>query len=241
MYVSIIIPVFNEGRNITILYKQIKCVFSSFKDEYELIFINDGSYDNTNEVLRDIVHNDDAVKVLSFDKNYGQTAALDAGFMHSEGKFVLTIDADMQYDPYDLLRILDELGRGGADMVLGKRIVRAVSLRRKLFSNIAKFTRNYFIGEHYHDCSLAGYSKACITRLKLYDRLQCFIPALLKMEGFSYKEIDVIEYPRKYGESKYLNTIKLLFDGLFSLYVVRWLKFNKLKYKIVEIIGKRSI
>ena len=180
------------------------------------------------------MNNDNAVRIISFDKNYGQTAALYAGFKNSNGEIILTIDGDLQYDPKDLLRIIKELENNDVDMVLGRRITRASGLIRSFSAKIADFVRNVILDENYQDCALAGYRRRCFSNFKLYEGLQCFIPALLRLEGHNYKEIGVNEFPRMHGKSKYNNIIKRLFQGLFALFVVKWMKTNKLDYKIVE-------
>ena len=108
-YISIIIPVCNEEDNIALIFKEIKNVFLNYAKSCELIFVNDGSSDNSLNILKDMVNNDSSARIISFDKNYGKTSALDAGFKHAKGEIVLTIDADLQYDPNDLLKIIAEL------------------------------------------------------------------------------------------------------------------------------------
>lgn len=233
---SIVIPVFNEKENIGFLYDKLKNNFSDYKEKIELIFINDGSGDASLDVLKKIALHDKSVKVLSFNKNNGQTAALDAGFKNSRGEIVLTIDSDLQYDPADLVRIVKELEDDVVDIVLGKRINKTGGLIKKFSSRVAYFVRNSILKDDYQDCSLAGYKRRCLDSLILFDGLQCFIPALLTAQGYKYKEIPVNELPRKYGKSKY-NIRNRLFKGLCALYVVKWIKRNKFKYKIIEKIN----
>lgn len=232
MDISIIIPVYNEENNIILICNAIKSYFSNLYKQYELIFVNDGSNDGSLNILKDIQHKDISVRVISFDKNYGQTSALDAGFKAAEGKIILTIDADLQYDPRDLLRIIKELDNNDVDAVLGRRINRTSGFFKNTSSKAAIFVRNVLLREFYQDSSLAGYKKTAIKNLTLYAGTQVFIPTLLKMQGCRIKEINVKEYPRKHGKSKY-NIRNRIFSGLFALFVVRWMKANKLKYKIV--------
>jgi dolichol-phosphate mannosyltransferase len=233
MDISVIIPIYNEEDSITLVYNGIKGVFLNLHKQHELIFVNDGSTDNSLSILKNILQADKSVKIISFDKNYGQTSALDAGFKHAKGEIIVTIDADLQYAPQDLLRIIDELERSDIDAVFGKRINRASGFVKTICSKVAVFVRNAVLRETYQDCSLAGYKKICLRDLVLYGETQVFIPALLIMEGRKIKEINVREYPRKYGKSKYGIRNRFL-KGLHALLVVKWMKSNKLKYKIAE-------
>jgi len=236
MTISIIIPIFNEEGSIRLLYDKLKSAFSPYDGQYEFIFIDDGSVDNSLNALKEIALKDVSVKIASFDKNYGQAAAFDAGVKNSRGDLILTIDGDLQYDPADLVKITEELRDEDVDMVLGKRINRTSGTLKKISSAIAVFFRNKVLKEGYQDCSLAGYKKKCFDNFKLYEGLQVFIPALLAMEGHRYKEIAVNEFPRKYGQSKY-NLRNRIFKALWALCVANWMKRNKLNYKIIETVN----
>ena len=231
MDISIIIPVYNEQEGVYLIHKTLKEVFLNSPKQYELIFINDGSSDGSLDELKNLQQIDPSVKIISFDRNYGKTSALDAGFKHAHGKIVLTIDADLQYDPQDLLRIIDGLINGDADVILGKRVNRTSGVIKNICSTIAVFVRNYVLNESYQDSSLAGYKKECLEDLMLYKDTQVFIPTFLRIQGRRIKEINVKEYRRKYGKSKY-NLRNRLFKRLYALFVIKWLKDNQLKYKI---------
>ncbi len=214
-------------------------VFSNYRDRYELIFVNDGSSDNSLNVLKDIMRNDGHVRVISFDKNYGKTSALDAGFKNAKGEIILTIDCDLQYAPKDLIAIIKELENADNDAIFGRRTNRASGYIRNVCSRIAVFVRNIVLGENYQGCYLAGYKKGCLKNLILYRGFQDFIPSLLRLEGYHIKEIDVKEFPREYGRSKYGLRNRFL-KGLFALLVVKWMKGNKLRYKIVGLGREES-
>lgn len=235
MDISIIIPVCNEQDGVGLIYSTIKSVFSNLHKQYEIIFIDDGSRDNSVAVLKSILQKDSGVRIICFDRNYGKTSALDAGFKLANGEIILTIDADSQYDPQDLLRILEELRSHDVDAVLGKRLNRTSGLMKKICSQVAVFIRNFVLHESYQDASLGGYKRQCLQGLILYKNTQIFMPAFLRMRGFRIKEINVTEYPRKYGQSKY-NLKNRLFKRLYALLVIKWLKDNQLKYKISNII-----
>jgi len=236
MDISVIIPVYNEEASILLTYNSIKDAFSLLDKKHELIFINDGSLDNSLVLLKNLQLKDNAVRIISFDRNYGQTSALGAGFKHAQGEIILTIDADSQYNSLDLLRIIEELKNDGVDVVLGKRVSRTSGLIKNICSQVAVFMRNTVLNESYQDSSLAGYRKKCIKDLILYKDSQVFIPTLLKIQGCGkIKEINVKERPRKYGQSKY-NIKNRLFKGFCGLFVIKWLKDNQLEYKISEIL-----
>jgi len=235
MDISIIIPVYNEEENILLIYGDIKRVFSNLKKQFEIIFINDGSSDQGLAVLKNIQQTDRCIKIVCFDRNYGQTAALDAGFKEAKGEIILTIDADSQYDPLDLVRVLEELEHDEVDAVFGKRSNRSSGLIKSISSIIAVFIRNVVLNEFYQDASLGGYKKKSLQGLMLYKDTQVFIPAILRTQGLRIKEINVKEYPRKFGRSKY-NLNNRLFTRLYTLFVIKWLKDNQLKYNISTVI-----
>lgn len=236
-YISIVIPACNEEDNIGLIFKEIKNAFLNYAKSYEVIFVNDGSSDNTPNILKDIVNRDSSARIISFDKNYGKTSALDAGFKHAKGEIVLTIDADLQYDPKDLLKIIAELENKDIDAVLGRRINEASGFIKGIFSKVAVFVRNSILKEYYRECYLAGYRRRALENLILYRGFQDFIPSLLKMQGYNIKEIKVKKHPRKYGRSKY-GTMNRLFKGLCALLVIKWMKGNKLRYRIIEDDGR---
>ncbi len=234
MHISIIIPLYNEEENIGLLYRDIKNVFLDYPGRYELIFVDDGSSDNSLNLLNDMMHTNSSVKVISFERNYGKTSALDAGFKNAKGEIVLTIDCDLQYDPEDLMPILEKLKNSNVDAVFGRRINRTAGFLRNVSSGIAIFVRNMILGENYQGCYLAGYKKRCLENLVLYRGFQDFLPPLLKLEGYNIEEIDIRELPRRHGRSKY-GIRNRFFKGLFALLVVKWMKMNKLRYKAVEL------
>ena len=141
MHVSVVIPVYNEENNIPLLYKEIKSAFTNLPGTYELIFVNDGSVDSSQRAICSVKDNDSAVRVILFDKHYGKTAALDAGFKSSRGDIILTIDCDLQYDPKDLLRVVDRMQDGAVDAVFGRRVRRTTGI-------IKQSTRPHWVSRH---------------------------------------------------------------------------------------------
>jgi glycosyltransferase involved in cell wall biosynthesis len=233
MDVSLIIPVYNEEKNIRLLHGKVCAVMESLKRDFEIIYINDGSVDGSLMVLEDIRREDPKVKLINFDVNYGQTSALDAGFRYAQGKHILTMDADMQSDANDLVKIYAELQTH--DVVIGNRINRLEcdGLVKFLSSRIANGVRNLVLRENFKDvgCFLRGYKRECIEGLVLYRGLQVFILSLLNMKGYKIKELDVTMSPRKFGKSNYGLNNRLLKE-LIALFFVRWCKDNALHYCI---------
>ncbi|MFN3263679.1 MAG: glycosyltransferase family 2 protein, partial [Aquificaceae bacterium] len=204
-YLSVVIPAYNEEENIPILYEKLRKVLENLGREYEVIFVDDGSADHTWERLKEIAERDPKVKLIRFRKNYGQTAAMYAGFQHASGEVVITMDADLQNDPEDipvLLRKLEE----GYDIVSGWRKDRKDPfLSRRLPSIIANWVISKVTGVELHDygCTLKAYRAGIIKRLELYGDMHRFLPALTKRLGAKITEIPVRHHPRIYGRSKY--------------------------------------
>ncbi|MDD4894549.1 MAG: glycosyltransferase [Candidatus Omnitrophica bacterium] len=236
MDISVIVPVLNEDSNIKALYKQLNDTFAGCKSSYEVLFVDDGSTDNSLRALADIALHDSNIKVISFDRTYGQASAVDAGFKNSSGDILLTIDADLQYDPADLMRIVNEIKSGNFDIVLGHRVNRAAGFIKALSSKIAISVRNFVLKESYLSCSMAGYKRGCLKNLMLYDNLQPLIPALLTAQGYRYKEILIQESPRRHGKSKY-NLRNRFLKSIWALLAVKWMKDNKLRYKILKTLN----
>ncbi|MEJ5338796.1 MAG: glycosyltransferase family 2 protein [Aquificaceae bacterium] len=231
-YLSVVIPAYNEEENIPILYEKLRKVLENLGREYEVIFVDDGSADHTWERLKEIAERDPKVKLIRFRKNYGQTAAMYAGFQHASGEVVITMDADLQNDPEDipvLLRKLEE----GYDIVSGWRKDRKDPfLSRRLPSIIANWVISKVTGVELHDygCTLKAYRAGIIKRLELYGDMHRFLPALTKRLGAKITEIPVRHHPRIYGRSKYGigRTIRVLLD----IFLVKFLNeyINKPMY-----------
>jgi len=221
---SIVIPTYNEEKNISILYKSLKSVLSKY--QYEIIFVDDGSTDRTFDVLSNINNKDKKVKVIKFRRNFGQTAAIDAGFKNSKGDIIITMDADLQNDSKDIPKLLFKM-KEGYDVVSGWRYKRKDNFMKKFFSKISNSLRTLLTGEKLHDsgCSLKAYKKKCVKDLDLYGETHRFIPALLTWKGYKIGEIKVNHRPRKYGKTKY--GLKRLIRGFLDLLVVLfWQKYS---------------
>ena len=191
--ISIIVPVFNESESIALLLDEVVNVMSSHKFNFELIVVNDGSKDNTHQVLNQLTLKIKELSVISLRKNYGQTAAMSAGFDNSKGDIVITLDGDLQNDPNDIPLLISEINKG-YDLVCGWRFDRKDKLiNRKIPSKIANKFIAYVTGLKLHDygCSLKAFKKEIIEDIKLYGELHRFLPVLANIEGARIKEIKV--------------------------------------------------
>ena len=234
MDISVLIPIRDEELNLPEFHQIAANSLSTNKSvigRLEFIYINDCSEDKSLEVLHDLAKTDTRIKIIDFSKQYGKTAALDAGFKQAQYPYVVTIDADLQYHPKDILRLAAEMNLSNTDAVFGRRVKRTTGVSRKFSSFLATSFRNFVLNFSFSDCYFAIYKKKCASSMKLYRGFQDFLPLLLKLEGYTFSEIPVEEYPRKHGVSKY-GFWNRVFKGFFALLVVRWLKNNHLGYEI---------
>jgi glycosyltransferase involved in cell wall biosynthesis len=216
--ISVVIPLLNEEQNIPLLYQELLDVFTTIDDDYELIFIDDGSTDNSLTLLREIQEKDPHLVVVSFRKNFGQTAAMAAGFDYSRGDVIITMDADLQNDPADIPLLLEKI-RAGNDVVTGWRFERKDAfLNRRLPSIIANKIISKTTGVNLHDygCTLKAFRQEVIKNVKLYGEMHRFIPAIASGMGIDFTEVKVNHRPRRFGTSKYgiSRTIRVVLDLL---------------------------
>lgn len=227
--ISIIIPLYNEVDNIEPLGYSI--INAMQGQNYEVVFVDDGSADGSTQKLREWCAQHTNFRTIYFRKNAGQTAAMDAGFRHARGKYVVSMDADMQNDPADIPKLLEKLNT--YDMVCGWRQKRNDPWIKRISSKVANYIRNKLSREDIRDtgCSLKAYRRECLDHIKLYNGMHRFLPTLFKMEGFTVTEIVVNHYPRKFGKSKY-GISNRAFRAFVDLLVVRWMKKRKLNYEV---------
>lgn len=201
MKISIIVPVYNEEGNVVELFDEIKRVCEERKYVYEIIFINDGSSDKTAQLCKDLR----PLKYIELRKNFGQTAAMDAGIKNAQYDYIATMDGDRQNDPADIPMMLDYLVEHNYDVVSGWRKNRQDSLTKKITSRGANFLRHLLIHDGIHDsgCSLKVYRRECFKGVNLYGEQHRFIPAILKIKGFRVGEVVVNHRPRTAGKTKY--------------------------------------
>jgi glycosyltransferase involved in cell wall biosynthesis len=214
--ISVVIPVFNESENIKPLIIKLDEVLIKKGKTFEIIMVDDGSTDNSFEVMRKLIDNHKKLRIIRFRRNFGQTSAFSAGFDLARGDIVVTLDSDLQNDPADIPKLLKELDKG-YDMVSGWRKKRHDNfLTRQLPSRIANYIISKFTGVPLHDygCSLKAYRSEIIKNIKLYGEMHRFIPAVASWMGISVSEVEVNHAPRVSGKSNYgiMRTIRVLLD-----------------------------
>ena len=220
MNISIVIPVYNEEKNIIILYKLLKSVLSKY--QYEMIFVDDGSVDNTSSVIKDISKKDKKVKLISFQRNYGKSDALSAGFDNAKGDIIITLDGDLQDNPKEIPRFIEKLNQG-YDLVVGWKFKRKDPLTKIIPSKFFNLLTSFLTKVKIHDmnCGFKAYKKEVIKNINVYGELHRYIPAMAFWRGYKIGEIKVKHYPRRYGKSKY--GVNRLFKGLMDLITVKFL------------------
>ena len=236
---SVVIPIQNEVENIPILYRELIETLNNLKQNYEIIFVDDGSADGSKEILATIAESDKNVKVILFRRDYGQTAAMSAGFKYSSGNVVITLDGDLQNDPADIPRLLEKMAEG-YDLVSGLRKKRQDKLfSRKIPSTVANKIINKLIegtGVQLHDfgCTLKAYKRGIIKNINLYGEMHRFIPAFAAWLVVKVAEIPVNHRPRLYGAPKY--NLSRISRVLFDFIVVRF--FSDYKTTPIQFFGK---
>lgn len=217
--ISIVVPLLNEEDSIKPLYQEIRNVTRTITPDYELIFVDDGSTDKSLERIKEVERNDKKVKHISFRKNFGKSAALQAGFKYATGDAVITMDADLQDDPAEIPNLLQKLDEG-FDLVSGWKKVRHDPFIKKYSSRFFNRTTRLFSKIKIHDfnCGLKAYKKDVIKNLKIYGELHRYIPVLAGWQGFKITEVVVKHHARKYGKTKF--GISRFFKGPLDLMTV---------------------
>ncbi len=215
--ISVIVPLFNEEESLKPLAREIKKVM--YNTNFEVIFIDDGSKDKSLQMLKEIRHEDKRFKYISFQKNFGKSAALQVGFENAGGDIIITMDADLQDDPNEipnLVRKMDE----GYDMVSGWKRVRFDPLIKKISSRFFNMVTRIMSGIKIHDfnCGLKAYKRSVVKSLNIYGELHRYVPVLASWQGFSVGEVTVKHHPRRYGKTKF--GISRFFKGFIDLVTV---------------------
>jgi dolichol-phosphate mannosyltransferase len=226
--VSVVVPLYNEEQSVAILQRELGDALSGL--DYEIIFVDDGSQDET--VAR--IAADPRIRVLRFEKNAGQSAAIFAGLQAVRSEVAVLIDGDLQNDPADIPRLLAEISRG-ADLVCGYRAQRKDTLLKRITSRVANFVRSRFTRDGVRDtgCTLKAMRRDCIGALVPFKGMHRFIPALVKGAGYRLVEIPVNHRPRRFGQSKYGLGNRAL-RATIDMFGVRWLLSRRLNYKLRE-------
>jgi glycosyltransferase involved in cell wall biosynthesis len=229
MYISLVIPIYNEAENLKPLCDRIREALAPTGWQYEVVFVNDGSSDGSDLILKALHEEDAHIKALCFRRNFGQTAALAAGFAYAHGEIIVSLDGDLQNDPIDIPLLVAKLNEG-FDLVNGWRINRQDPfLHRRLPSHIANSVISLTTGVKLHDygCTLKALRRDVAKQLKLYGEMHRFIPALVSDLGGKIAELPVTHHPRRRGSSKYglARTLWVILDLLmvkfFSHYATR--------------------
>ena len=222
MDISVVIPVYNEEKNVLVLHDKLSKVLKSLKKAYEIIFVDDGSTDKTYSNLTKIHKKNKNTKVIQFYRNFGKAAALSAGFEQSKGGIIITMDGDLQDDPKEIPRFIKKINEG-YDLVNGWKHKRKDPLTKTLPSKIANFVTSYSTGAKLHDmnCGFKAYRREVTKSIKLYGDMHRYIPALAYSKGYRITEIKVDHHKRKYGSSKY--GFVRLFRGLFDFITIKFL------------------
>ncbi|UCH84416.1 MAG: glycosyltransferase family 2 protein [Candidatus Latescibacterota bacterium] len=222
MDLSVVIPVYNEEQSLPELFGALESVMKDNGWDYEYIFVDDGSVDRSLAVLRELHRHFEYVKVLSFRRNYGKSAALSVGFKQAQGDVVVTIDADLQDDPMEIPSLVKKLG-DGADLVSGWKRNRQDPWTKLFLSKVFNKVTAILSGIRLHDfnCGLKAYKNEVVQSISVYGELHRFIPVLAAWEGFRVDEIQVRHFKRKYGKSKYGR--KRILNGFFDLVTVMFI------------------
>ena len=216
MDISLVIPLYNEEENVQLLYEELKSVLVGMPCRAEIVFVDDGSRDRTMAILETIQAADETVRAVSLRRNFGQTAAMTAGFDHARGEVIITMDGDMQNDPHDIPQMLAKLNEG-FDVVTGWRFDRQDPfLSRKLPSQMANRLISWVTEVKLHDygCTLKAFRREVIENINLYGEMHRFIPAIASGMGISFTEVKVNHRARRFGTSKYgiSRTIRVVLD-----------------------------
>jgi glycosyltransferase involved in cell wall biosynthesis len=225
--ISVIIPAYNEEENVAVLYKELTSVLRTLNRDYEIIFVDDCSTDATYQRLSELHSLDDHVKIIKFRKNFGQSAAMKAGFDHALGNLIITLDADLQNDPHDIPQMLETMEKEHYDVVCGWRYNRQDPFFKKIFSGFANSFRACLTGETIHDsgCTLRVYKQEAVKNIELFGELHRYIPAILLWEGYKIGEVKTNHRERAFGKSKY-NWNRLIKGFLDLLVIAFWQKYS---------------
>jgi len=233
---SVVIPVYNEEENLPLLWPELRSVLEPLGLQFEVLFIDDGSRDRSAEIVRGFRDADPRVRLIRLKVNSGETAATDAGFKSARGRWLVTMDADLQNDPHDLPMLLAHLDQW--DGVTGWRVKRDDPFLRRASSRVANAIRNWVSDESVQDsgCTYRAFRRECLRSLVLYRGFHRFLPTLLRMRGYRVLEVPVNHRPRRFGQSKYGigNRAVAAFKDLL---VIRWMKDRVLRYDIAEDLG----
>lgn len=231
--VSVIIPAYNEAKNLPILVAEIEAALGATGHPYDIIIVEDGSTDGTRDVVKALASEKPHVHPIYFASNCGQSAGLQAGFRAAKGDYLVTLDADLQNDPADIPRLLAELER--FDAAFGWRTTRKDTWTKRLTSKFANRVRRWATGDGIKDtgCSLKAFRREAVQHVKLFTGMHRFLGTLLMYEGRTITEVPVNHRPRKFGKSKY-NIFNRGLRPTVDLLAVMWMRRRYLRYRIID-------
>ena len=234
--ISVMAPAYNEQECLADLCRELDAVLFGMNRSYEIIIVDDCSQDDSLNVLRKLKGDYRPLRVLRMSKRSGQTAAMEAGFLAARGKYVVTIDADLQNDPADIPAMIELLDEDKADVVTGHRCKRQDNWLRKISTKVANGVRNWLNHEKIADsaCALKAYKRQVIPKLKLYEGLHRFLTTIAAMNSFRVVEIPVNHRPRTRGKAKY-GLWNRAFRSLRAAFAVRWMQRHVLIYDVREV------
>ena len=232
--ISVVVPLYNEEENLPILQQELRAALTGL--DYEIVFVDDGSRDATRRTIA--LDEAGRVRVLAFERNAGQSAAMYAGLHAARGKLLVLLDGDLQNDPADIRQLMAEAERTGADLVCGYRAHRKDTLLKRLTSRIANSVRSRFTRDGVRDtgCTLKLMRRECVSALVPFVGMHRFIPALVKGAGYRLIEVPVNHRARRYGISKYGLGNRAL-RATIDMFGVRWLLSRQLRYRVAEETG----
>lgn len=239
MDLSIVVPIYNEQENIEAVYTAIHSALSKVECSFEIIVVDDGSSDASFSTLTKLASSDPSLKVIRFRRNFGQTAAMSAGFDHAEGDIIIPMDGDLQNDPEDIVRLVEKIHEG-YDVVSGwRRDRKDTFVSRKIPSMLANALISRQTGVHLHDygCTLKAYRREVLDGINLYGEMHRFVPALASQFGAKVTEIPVNHFPRLHGVSKYgiSRTLRVILDLMTVKFLMAY------STKPIQLFGKWGI
>jgi glycosyltransferase involved in cell wall biosynthesis len=231
--ISVVVPVYNEKENLPILVPKLLEVLKSLRKTYEVIFVDDGSSDGSGGVLRGMATRYPSIRILRFKANRGLSAALIAGMREARGDILVTLDSDLQNDPADIPKLLQQLNH--YDMATGWRQKRDDPWLKRISSRIGNTVRNRLSGENIQDsaCTLRAFKRECVKEIWAFNGMHRFLSTLVKMKGYRIIEVLVSHHPRRFGKSKY-NIRNRMVRSFIDLLMVRWMKHRRIDYEIEE-------
>lgn len=229
---SVVVPLKDEEANVEELVRETERVMAGLNAPFEMICIDDGSKDGTLLKLQYLKKGRPWLRVIIFERNFGQSSAFDAGFKAAKGEAVITMDGDLQNDPADIPRLLEVYAQG-FDLVSGWRKDRRDPLSKKVISKCANFIRSRFLQDGINDtgCSLKVYKKERLLSIKMFNGMHRFLPALFKIEGYKVVQVPVSHRERKAGKTKY-NIFNRSLNTLSDLFAVSWMRKRRLGYRV---------